>query len=317
MRGMGDGGRKMDLPSSWAVLSLGEMGNWIGGGTPSKAEPTYWQHGTIPWVSPKDMKTARISDAEDHITKRAVSESATNLVPRGSVLLVTRSGILGHTLPVAVTTGEVALNQDLKALVPKPGLDPEFIAAAIRALANDILHECSKHGTTVQSIEFDRFKEYLIPIAPEAEQERIVAKLDELSSDVDAGVANLERARALLRTYHQAVLKAAVTGELTRECREKHGGRGETGAELLQRILDAHGDAGYTGKSRKRKAKGKPKDAPEKVRCRIPVMLPTQDYAWLPKGWIWATLDQLSTHPPGNGISIKGSDLPPGIQRSS
>jgi type I restriction enzyme S subunit len=74
---------------------MGEVGRWFGGGTPSKANPHFWTGGKIPWVSPKDMKF-------DLITEDAVAQSATNLVEAGSILIVVRSGILQHTIPVAV-----------------------------------------------------------------------------------------------------------------------------------------------------------------------------------------------------------------------
>ena len=88
--------------------------------------------------------------------------------------------------------------------------------------------------------------------------ERIVAKIDELFSELDAGVASLKRARALLK-YRQAVLKAAVTGELTRDWRERHKGEiEESGAELLQRILKARRAAWEAAELMKLRAKGKP-----------------------------------------------------------
>src|SRR4249920_2005662 len=114
--GAKDGG---ELPAGWTRLTMGEVGRWFGGGTPSKANPRFWTGGNIPWVSPKDMKRDVITDAQDHITEEAVNSSATNLVKPGSVLVVVRSGILKHTLPVAIADREVALNQDLKAVLPR------------------------------------------------------------------------------------------------------------------------------------------------------------------------------------------------------
>jgi type I restriction enzyme S subunit len=161
------------------------MGRWIGGGTPSKSHAAYWQ-GDIPWVSPKDMKVERVLDATDHISESAVDETATSLVPDGSVLVVTRSGILSHTLPVAVADRAVALNQDLKALVPARGLDPTYIAWALRAHAQRILATCSKSGTTVSNIETRRLLGFAVPLAPFAEQRRIVAAIEEQFSRLDA-----------------------------------------------------------------------------------------------------------------------------------
>ena len=111
-----------------------------------------------------------------------------------------------------------------------------------------------------------------VPVPPEREQERIVAKIDELFSELDAGVASLQRARALLKKYRQAVLKAAVTGELTRDWRERHKGEiRETGADLLQRILKARRAAWEAAELKKLRAKGnRPKDDRWKQKYKEP-----------------------------------------------
>jgi type I restriction enzyme S subunit len=289
-------GGEQSPPRTWVNAPLDRLGAWFGGGTPSKDNPNYWNGGSIPWVSPKDMKVARIFDTEDHITEQAVHNSATCLVPDGAVLMVTRSGILRHTFPVAVARVEVTLNQDLKALVLFDGLDGEYVAAALRAFGDEVISRCSKHGTTVQSIEFSRLKDFQIPVAPLNEQERIVAKIDELFSELDAGVASLKRARALLKKYRQAVLKAAVTGELTRDWRERHKGEiRESGAELLQRILKARRAAWETAELKKLRAKGRrPADDRWKQKYQEPQPPDTTGLPALPDGWVWATLDALA-----------------------
>src|SRR5687767_5663096 len=115
-------------PPSWSRASLGSLGRWSGGGTPSKDDASFWSDGSIPWVSPKDMKVLRIRDSEDHISADAVQKSAAKLIEAGSVLIVTRSGILEHTLPVAVADIQVTVNQDLKALSVYEGIEPSFVA---------------------------------------------------------------------------------------------------------------------------------------------------------------------------------------------
>ena len=202
------------LPVSWSFVPLKELGDWSGGGTPSKAKPQYWQGGTIPWVSPKDMKTERISDSEDHITKEAVSHSATSLINAGSVLIVTRSGILRHTLPVAVSLVPVTVNQDLKALTPRNNILAEYVAWALRAFSRDILHTCSKQGTTVNSVETSKLLGFEIPVAPRSQQAKIVAEIEKQFSRLDEAVANLKRVKVNLKRYKAAVLKAAVEGKL-------------------------------------------------------------------------------------------------------
>lgn len=210
------------LPASWAKVKLAEVGTWRGGGTPTKANAAFWTDGTIPWVSPKDMKQPRLSTAQDLITASAVESSATNLVSSGSVLLVTRSGILAHSLPIAVNLVPVALNQDIKAVTPHPITDAEFLRLAFMCFERDILNTCRKGGTTVHSIEFPALQDFTIPLPPLAEQKRIVAKVEELFSELEAGEESLRVARRQLGLYRQSLLKQAFEGHLTAKWRTQN-----------------------------------------------------------------------------------------------
>ena len=97
------------------------------------------------------------------------------MVPADSVLFVTRSGILSHTFPVAVTRLPVTINQDLKALTPKAGVSSKYVAHAIRGASQRILRDCAKSGTTVPSIETSRLLDFEIPIDGLSEQLEVVA----------------------------------------------------------------------------------------------------------------------------------------------
>lgn len=160
------------------VRPLHEVVRVVGGGTPSKRNPSYWK-GMIPWVSPKDFRGAVITDSMDHISEAAVAETATNLVPGGAVLVVVRSGILRRKVPVAVAGRPVAINQDLKALVPVGDLDSRYLSYFLRA-SQDLLLRCVKLGATVQSIDVSRFLDIEVPLPDLARQRRIVMRLDEL-----------------------------------------------------------------------------------------------------------------------------------------
>jgi type I restriction enzyme S subunit len=142
-----------ELPVGWCWVALGELGAWTGGGTPSKANPAFWSGGSVPWVSPKDMKFDVIGDTEDRITETAVDKSSAKYVSPGSILMVMRSGILRHTFPVAVTDRIVTLNQDLRALTPRESINSSFIARYLKLATKKVLEDCSKDGTTVNSIE--------------------------------------------------------------------------------------------------------------------------------------------------------------------
>ena len=283
------------LPPGWAKAPLGGLGEWLGGGTPSKAVGEYWRNGTIHWVSPKDMKRPLIDSAQDQITEKAVKESATNLVPANSVLMVTRSGILEHSFPVAVNTVPVTMNQDLKAVAVR-GVDAVYTSYFLQSRAQDILRTCKKDGTTVSSIDSDRLAAYEISIAPAAEQKRIVSKIDELFSQIDEGERALERVQKLVERYRQSVLKAAVTGELTREWREKNKNKLEPGEALLSRILKARREAWEKAELTKMKAKGiTPASDKWKQRYQEPSPPDTTGLPGLPEGWAWATPVQLES----------------------
>ena len=223
------------LPESWAVSPLGHLGVWNGGGTPTKSNPAFWK-GDIPWISPKDIKVARLWDSSDHVSTGAVEASATTVIPKGSVLVVTRSGILAHTLPIATNEVPLAINQDLKAITPFPGIDAEYLAWTLRGFERRILKECSKHGTTVHSVEVPRLQAFDVPVAPRQEQRRIVAKIEELFSELDKGIESLKMARRQLEVYRQAVLKHAFEGKLTTQWREENKDKLETPEQLLARV---------------------------------------------------------------------------------
>ena len=133
----------------------------------------------------------------------------------------------------------------------------------------------------------------LIPAAPAAEQTRIVAKLEELLSDLDAGVAELKAAQRKLKHYRQSLLKAAVEGALTAEWRASNK-PAETGAQLLHRILSERRARWEAKQLNKFKEQGKtpPKDWQKKY--PEPVQPDTRDLPGLPEGWVWASVDQIA-----------------------
>jgi len=205
------------------MVALRNLGQWSGGNTPSKAKEAYWTNGTVPWVSPKDMKVDEISGSEDLVSKLALEEGRVSLLPSDAVLIVTRSGILSHTLPVAITKLPVTINQDLKALSPKPGISSKYVAHALRGASRRILNQCSKHGTTVASVDTDALLDFKIPMVDINEQRRIVAEIEKQFSRLDEAVANLQRVKVNLKHFAKATIetltkpgsfKATVTGSI-------------------------------------------------------------------------------------------------------
>lgn len=299
------------IPRKWTSTTLGEIGEWCGGGTPSKENSSYWADGTMPWVSPKDMKCLRIQDSEDHISQLATQETNVKPFSPGTVLIVVRSGILARTLPVAVCDVPATMNQDLKGIKPFDGIDPLYIAYFMIGSERGILHQCCKSGTTVASIEIPRLKAFPIRLPPTNEQRRIVEKIDELFSELDAGVAALKRIKANLKRYRAAVLKAAVVGRLTEEWRAKHP-RTEPASKLLERILAERRKK--WGEDQLAKFAADDKEPPKKWREKYvePAAPDTSELRELPKGWTWATVEQV-THFAKYGSSAKTSTDDAGV----
>jgi len=195
-----------------AKRSLRESAKIFGGGTPSKANVTFWQ-GTIPWVSPKDMKVRNLYDSEDHISELALQSGATTLIPKNSVLIVVRSGILRRKLPVSINRVPVTINQDMKALIPDNDILCDFLAWWFKGKETDILKNV-KGGTTVQSVMWDTVREFNLCVPPLSEQSHIVAYLDSLQSRVDTLKQLQAETTAELDALLPSILDKAFKGEL-------------------------------------------------------------------------------------------------------
>ena len=203
-----------DIPKFWSIKRLQYLFRFLSGGTPSTDTAAYWD-GDLPWVSPKDMKVFRLSDTEDHVTDLALKETATTLVPPETLLLVVRSGILRHSLPVAVTTREMTINQDIKGVIPlRRTASMDYFAWFIEGHQSQLLTMWRKEGATVESLELDLIKTFAIPEPPPAEQVAIAAYLDAETAKLDALVAKVETAIELLQEHRTALITAAVTGKI-------------------------------------------------------------------------------------------------------
>ncbi len=202
------------IPAHWEVKKLKYVVEGVlGGGTPSTTEKAYW-NGEIPWVSPKDMKVELISSTQDYVTELALQNSATTLIPAGSVLIVVRSGILKHTFPVAINTVEVTLNQDMKAIIPITGLSNQYLKWLLKGMQKSILTYCSKLGATVDSIETEALFNFTFSYPPLSEQSEIVSYLDAETARIDTTIQTVEEEIALVTEYRSALISEVVTGKV-------------------------------------------------------------------------------------------------------
>ena len=172
-----------DLPSGWAWTRVSTLASSCGGKTPATSNRSFWDGGNIPWVTSKDMKSPILHDSQIKLTQ--AGSMSMNMVPKGSVLVVTRSGILRHKLPVAINRMDTTINQDIKALIPyMPGLET-LLYLMIIGQESHVLDDYSKDGTTVESIDFSMLYSMPIPVPPEKETTRIANRCSELLGLMD------------------------------------------------------------------------------------------------------------------------------------
>ena len=201
------------------------------------------------------------------------------------------------------------LNQRVCKLTPNIEFyDKKLLGYALPAYLAAI--NANTPSITVKHLSSKTVGEIELPLPPRAEQTRIVEKLDELLSDLDAGVAELKAAQRKLAQYRQSLLKAAVEGALTADWRAAHGTPQETGAELLQRILTAR-RARWEQKQLARFAE-QGKTPPKGWQAKYPEPV-APDFAGLPQlpaGWVWASVEQIASDEPyALAIGPFGSNL--------
>jgi len=160
-----------EIPESWAWARLSSFGVFSSGKTPSMSNPQFW-NGNVPWVTSKDMKRPVITDSEMHISELAAATM--QLYSAGTLLLVSRSGILKRLLPLCKLGIDSTINQDIKAFSLYDIELSEWLFYGIKAFEPFILKELVKSVTTVESLKFDEFAAMLIPVPPLSEQRRII-----------------------------------------------------------------------------------------------------------------------------------------------
>ena len=178
------------------------------------------------------------------------------------------------------------------------GIDNRFIHRRLSA-SDFVDFACSQYEGDRPRVKFDQLGKFELAFPPSAEQTRIVEKLEELLSDLDAGVAELKAAQKKLGQYRQSLLKAAVEGELTAEWRAaRKVGAGEsapeTGAQLLERILTERRARWEAKQLAKFAEQGKPPPKDWHKKYPEPVQPDTSGLPELPVGWVWASMDQLT-----------------------
>jgi type I restriction enzyme S subunit len=237
-----------------------------------------------------------------YVTRKKAEELSRHTFKSGDILITKLGDPLGEACIAPSSIEHGVIVADLVRVRPAVNkVDRHYLTYAINSPL--VARQFEKHtkGTTRPRVNLGMIRKLPIPVAPREMQAGVVAEIEKQFSRLDEAVANLKRVRANLKRYKAAVLKAAVEGRLVEteaELARREGRSYETGAQLLQRILETRRSQ-WTGK-------GKYKE---------PAAPDTTDLPELPEGWVWANVDQLAEV--GTGATPKrdqaryyGGDIP-------
>ena len=164
---------------NWEYKRLGDVCDFVGGGTPAKSNADYYE-GNIPWATVRDMLNFKLTETELRITEEAVNNSATNILPAGMIVISTHVG-LGKICELMQNT---AINQDLKGvLFSDKSIDKYYFVYWYRSVADYIISK--GRGATVKGVTLDFMRNLQIPVPAREVQERIVAELDKINEVIE------------------------------------------------------------------------------------------------------------------------------------
>ncbi len=197
------------IPESWEIRRLGEICFTTSGGTPSRKISSYYE-GTIPWVKSGELEKGTIKETEEYISQDALKNSSAKIFPKGTLLIALYGATIGKLGFLGV---DAATNQAVCGIFQNDIVDLSFLKHFLFFSKRKLVEQSA--GGAQPNISQAILKDLSIVIPPANEQKRIVAKIEELFSRLDAGVDSLKKAQAQLKTYRQAVLKWAFEGKFT------------------------------------------------------------------------------------------------------
>ena len=192
------------IPKEWEVMSLGDIStNFIGGGTPSTSNPEYWDGG-IPWMTSANLTNRIVYQGMKYITDKGVRNSATNIVPKGSLLMATRVGI-GK---IGIAGIDIAISQDLTGIVlNQQKVNAEYLYWTIFRKSSYL--SLLSQGSTVKGLTRDSLGRVKLPLPPLPEQQKIA----EILGAVDKRLEILRRRKERLERVKKGLIDDLLTGK--------------------------------------------------------------------------------------------------------
>ncbi|MCF8152353.1 MAG: restriction endonuclease subunit S [Sulfuritalea sp.] len=253
---------------------LGEICRTTSGGTPSRKRSDFF-NGSIPWVKSGELTDGLVSEVEEFVTEEAIASSSAKVFPAGTLLIALYGATVGK---LGILSRAAATNQAVCAVFPPSDLDTKFLFWNLRHRRADLIAQAV--GGAQPNISQTILRNLEIHVPTLDSQREIVAEIEKQFSRLDEAVAGLKRVKANLKRYKAAILKAAVEGRLVpteADLAYREGRRYETGAQLLQRILE----------TRRSQWQGKGK-------YKEPAAPDTTGLPESPEGWAWTSIDQLA-----------------------
>ncbi len=198
-----------EIPETWLVSKLGDLCFTTSGGTPSRKRDDFY-NGTIPWVKSGELSKGLITKTEEYITEEAVKHSSAKVFPAGTLLIALYGATIGKLGFLGV---DAATNQAICGIFKSDILELSYLYYFLNHNKNKLIEQGA--GGAQPNISQTILKDLDVTVPPLAEQHRIVAKIEELFSELDKGIKALKTAQQQLKVYRQAVLKYAFEGKLT------------------------------------------------------------------------------------------------------
>lgn len=193
----------------WSTRPFSQAGKFTSGGTPSKSRDDFWS-GDYPWVSPKDMKVAKILDSEDHISEKVFDETSLKRIAPGHLLIVVRGMILAHSFPIAINMVDVAINQDMKAIELKEDLRVIYVLHCLNSLKRQILKLITTAGHGTKKFDSDAMEKLFIPVPPPELQDNFLVIADK----IEGTKSRYQQSLTDVENLYGALSQKAFKGEL-------------------------------------------------------------------------------------------------------
>ncbi len=287
-----------EVPEGWVWERLSNLASFSGGKTPSTSHSEYWD-GDILWVTSKDMKSKYITSSQ--LCLSALGAEQMRIHQPNTLLLVIRSGILRHTLPVAILKESATINQDLKAIVLYMPQLAEYIYVCLKGMEARLLLKYTKSGTTVENVNFDDFQKALLPIPPAQQIDRIISSTGDAECIVSTVEDNKVALADCVAKAKAKILDLAIHGKLVPQDPND-----EPASVLLERIRAEKEELIKQGKIKRDKKESvifKGDDNSYYLRTELETMEIADELPYeIPESWEWARIGNVFQVNPRNKL---------------